>query len=225
MKRQNNRLSKNLYQGGYWYFITLCTYNMQCIFVESAPSPTQNTTEFILVPSPIQSSPKYKLNLLGKIIEKVWLNTTQCYSDVILDEYVIMPNHFHGIIGLDENSCSLVTGKKVSLGDVVSSFKRVSLREFKESVGGCVRESVGEGADSTKFGDVKKNVGEGADSTEFKDADSTKSTLNKHGTFWQKSFYDHIIRNDKDLFRIQEYIINNPINWELDSLHPNNFNK
>jgi REP element-mobilizing transposase RayT len=146
---------------------------------------------------------------LGKIIEKVWLNTTQCYSDVILDEYVIMPNHFHGIIGLDENSCSLVTGKKVSLGDVVSSFKRVSLREFKESVGGCVRESVGEGADST----------------EFKGADSTKSTLNKYGTFWQKSFYDHIIRNDKDLFRIQEYIINNPINWELDSLHPNNFNK
>ncbi len=220
MKRKNNRLSNDLYQGGYWYFITLCSYNMQCIFVESAPSPTQ-------------SSQKYKLNHLGKIIEKVWLNTTQCYSDIILDEYVIMPNHFHGIIGLDENSCSSVTRKKVSLGDVVSSFKSVSLREFKESVGGGVRENVGEdlndnvgeGADSTKFGDVKYNVGEGADSTKFKGADSTKSTLNKYGTFWQKSFYDHIIRNDKDLFRIQEYIINNPINWEMDSLHPNNFNK
>ena len=225
MKRQNNRLSKDLYQGGYWYFITLCTYNMQCIFVESAPSPTQNTTEFTLVLSPTQSRQKYRLNHLGKIIEKVWLNTTQCYSDVIFDEYVIMPNHFHSIIGLDENSCSLVTGKKVSLGDVVSSFKRVSLREFKESVGGGVRESVGEY--------LRENVGEGADSTKFKvadftkfeGADSTKSTLNKYGTFWQKSFYDHIIRNDKDLFRIQEYIINNPINWELDSLHPNNFNK
>jgi REP element-mobilizing transposase RayT len=39
---------------------------------------------------------------------------------------------------------------------------------------------------------------------------------------WQKSFYDHIIRNDTDLLRIQEYIMNNPINWELDTLNPNN---
>jgi len=42
---------------------------------------------------------------------------------------------------------------------------------------------------------------------------------------WQKSFYDHIIRNDNDLLRIQEYIINNPINWELDSLNPTNLKK
>ena len=46
--------------------------------------------------------------------------------------------------------------------------------------------------------------------------------MNKYNTFWQKSFYDHIIRNNTDLLRIQEYIINNPINWELDTLNPNN---
>ena len=46
--------------------------------------------------------------------------------------------------------------------------------------------------------------------------------MNKYNTFWQKSFYDHIIRNDTDLLRIQEYIMNNPINWELDALNPNN---
>ena len=33
---------------------------------------------------------------------------------------------------------------------------------------------------------------------------------------WQKSFYDHIIRNEHSLFRIQEYIRNNPAKWELD---------
>ena len=33
---------------------------------------------------------------------------------------------------------------------------------------------------------------------------------------WQRSFHDHIIRNDKDLDRHVEYIINNPLNWDLD---------
>ena len=40
------------------------------------------------------------------------------------------------------------------------------------------------------------------------------------GTFWQRSFYDHVIRNDKDLFRIQEYILNNPLSWALDEENP-----
>ena len=41
---------------------------------------------------------------------------------------------------------------------------------------------------------------------------------------WQKSFYDHIIRNQNDLLRIQEYIRDNPSKWELDNLNPNNNN-
>jgi REP element-mobilizing transposase RayT len=42
------------------------------------------------------------------------------------------------------------------------------------------------------------------------------STIEKHSTIWQKSFYDHIIRNEKDLNRVREYIINNPSQWHLD---------
>ena len=40
------------------------------------------------------------------------------------------------------------------------------------------------------------------------------------GTLWQRSFYDHVIRNDQDLFRIQEYILNNPSQWALDDENP-----
>jgi REP element-mobilizing transposase RayT len=39
-------------------------------------------------------------------------------------------------------------------------------------------------------------------------------------TFWQRSFYDHVIRNDKDLIRVQEYIVNNPVAWALDEENP-----
>jgi len=40
---------------------------------------------------------------------------------------------------------------------------------------------------------------------------------------WQRSFYDHIIRDDKDLESIREYIVNNPFKWELDKENPKNF--
>ena len=39
---------------------------------------------------------------------------------------------------------------------------------------------------------------------------------------WQKSFYDHVIRDDEDLHRVRTYIQNNPLNWELDEDNPDN---
>jgi REP element-mobilizing transposase RayT len=44
-------------------------------------------------------------------------------------------------------------------------------------------------------------------------------------TLWQRSFYDHVIRNDQDLSRIQEYILNNPLQWALDDENPNRKNQ
>ena len=44
------------------------------------------------------------------------------------------------------------------------------------------------------------------------------------GTLWQRSFYDHVIRKDKDLSRIQEYILNNPLQWALDDENPDRKN-
>lgn len=40
--------------------------------------------------------------------------------------------------------------------------------------------------------------------------------------FWQKNYYDHIIRNEKELDQIRQYIVNNPLKWELDKSNPEN---
>ena len=43
------------------------------------------------------------------------------------------------------------------------------------------------------------------------------------GKLWQRNYHDHIIRNDKELNDIREYIINNPLKWDLDQDNPNNW--
>jgi REP element-mobilizing transposase RayT len=39
---------------------------------------------------------------------------------------------------------------------------------------------------------------------------------------WQRNYYEHIIRSEKELNQIREYILNNPLKWELDDEHPKN---
>ena len=39
---------------------------------------------------------------------------------------------------------------------------------------------------------------------------------------WQRNYYEHVIRNEDDLDEIREYIVNNPLKWDLDSENPQN---
>ena len=43
--------------------------------------------------------------------------------------------------------------------------------------------------------------------------------------FWQRNYYEHIIRNERELDKLREYIVNNPKQWEIDQLHPQNPSK
>lgn len=70
------------------YFVTICTHNKQCLFgqVESG---------------------KMVLNRLGLLIEDVWREITKHYETILIDEFVIMPNHIHGIICLQDGRALL----------------------------------------------------------------------------------------------------------------------
>jgi REP element-mobilizing transposase RayT len=58
----------------------------------------------------------------------------------------------------------------------------------------------------------------------FKSATTKKirSLTKKSFVLWQKNYYEHVIRNEKELFRIRKYIVDNPIKWELDKENPKN---
>jgi putative transposase len=125
-----------------------------------------------------------KLNEWGEIINRGWLWLEDQYPYVILDDYVIMPNHFHGIlwINVDEmnirkggSRTALTTGTTIkTIGRLVGAFKTVTTKQIN-----LLCESPSQ-------------------------------------PVWQRSYHDHIIRNDEDLSRIRNYINSNPEKWPQD---------
>lgn len=92
--RKSIRLKYYDYTTSGYYFITICTQNRENLF-------WYNNNGYNKCRGGACSA-QIKLNNFGKIIQKEWINLKDRYSNVQLDEYIIMPNHFHGIIVLDQ---------------------------------------------------------------------------------------------------------------------------
>ncbi len=112
--RLSNRLKNFDYSSNRKYFITICVKNRQCCFGD--------VVDF-----------EMKLNQWGMIVKKQWLWISQQYPYVLSDEYIIMPNHFHGIIGINNGyhvgtgrDLSLHTLKIKSLPEIIGAFKTTS---------------------------------------------------------------------------------------------------
>ena len=162
-----------------WYYITICTHQQECIF--------GNIRNGEMVLSPI-----------GKIAQKYWLEIPDHFKHVELDEFVVMPNHIHGIIIINDNRRGVRSNAPTEPNNNINPenyFSQISpqsgtlgviIRAYKSSV--------------TRW--CRKN--------------------NYDQSIWQRNYYEHIIRNDKELYEIRKYIINNPMKWELDNEHPRN---
>jgi putative transposase len=167
--RKSIRLKEYDYSQPGEYFITICKHDKQCIFGE-------------IVDEEIQLSKE------GEIVKEEWLRTSIIRPDVKLDSFIIMPNHIHGIIVLNEMHESYGRGTSQRAPTVERFGKPTS-----NSIPTIIR--------------LFKSV-------------TTKRINQIHHlpglSIWQRGYYDHIIRGEKDLNNIQDYIINNPIKWSLD---------
>ena len=111
------------------------------------------------------------------MIEKYWREIPEHYPNVILDVFVIMPNHIHGILIIDNVRVPLVGTQTV--GNIIGAFKSLTTNEYI-----C-------GVKNGKFPPFEKRI-------------------------WQRNYYEHIIRNEQSLEKIQNYIIHNPQKWQDD---------
>jgi len=132
-----------------------------------------------------------ELSKIGKIAQECWFEIPKHFGDVQLDEFVVMPNHVYGIIIINQR-ISVGTDYNLSLRRQ-NRFRNVIVKSLSYIVAGF------------KSGVTRK---------------INRSRNISHPLAWQSRFYDHIIRNEAELNRIREYIITNPLKWELDRENP-----
>ena len=194
------------------YFVTICTQNREHYF--------GNITDG-----------KMQLSETGKIAHHFWVEIPNHFPFVKLGEFVVMPNHVHGIIIID---------KPINLDNDVMTVVDGAIGDDR---GNAIVETpnlgVSTGPTNTfpSTGMVPANTTIPPTTTDHKTAAaSTKwkpeilgSIVNQYkrictinarkidiGFSWQSRFHDHIIRNHESFQRISNYIINNPVNWRDD---------
>lgn len=166
LTRKNHRLKEYNYSNNGYYFVTVCSKNRENIFGEYnknvgvAHVPVRNNIQ---------------LSIIGEIIQNQWVNIKNNYDNVELDEYIIMPNHIHGILIINNRA---QTSGAPTLSKIIRSFKS------KTSMGYL---------NYLKHKKVELSV-----------------------QIWQRSFYDHVIRNEHSLNIVRKYISDNSKNWEKD---------
>ena len=146
------------------------------------------------------------LNEYGKIVEQCWNNLSNHYDNIELDAYVIMPNHFHGIIFITDN---------VDNVDNVRAIRELPRQRQDE----LPRQQQKQRQQQRRKMLLPKIVGR----FKMNSAKQINQMRNTPGiSVWQRNYYEHIIRDEKSLENIRNYIINNPAKWQDDDYNLTN---
>lgn len=131
-------------------------------------------------------------NEIGEIARRMWMQIPNHHTNVTLDSFVIMPNHVHGIVVLHCHRGSDVACNVATKNDI-KSMSTISPK--RGSLGAVIRS--------------------------YKSAVTNWCHTNDQPDFaWQPRYHDHVIRNDRELSAIREYIENNPMRWDIDRNNP-----
>jgi REP element-mobilizing transposase RayT len=151
-RRRSVRLARYDYAQPGAYFVTICANNREL---------------------------SLQADQVKEAVRSVWLGLPARFPRVVLDEFVIMPNHLHGIIILAPTAASKGAASSApTLGQIIRAFKSLAAIE------------------------------------------ANRILCSSERPFWQRNYYEHIIRNEDELNIIQQYIRDNPLKWDLDPDNP-----
>ncbi len=169
-QRRSIRLEGYNYAQEGAYFVTICTQNRADVLGRIVDGAVQ-------------------LNDSGDVVNKYWLEISDHFPNAEADGFVIMPNHFHGILIIqdrrgeahDPAQKGAVTAplRQCTLGQIIAYFKYQTTKAINQ-----IHNATGV-------------------------------------PFWQRNYYEHVIRNETDLNEIRQYILDNPVKWDLDEENPN----
>ena len=184
------RLQNWDYGSNAMYFVTICTAHRECYFGE-------------IVETANLSVSTMQLSEIGKIANQYWNEIPNHFPFVELGEFIVMPNHVHGIIIIDKHVETPKLG--VSTIPINEPITIVSASQNRQ------RTVTASGKWNSETLGVILN--------QYKRI-CTIHARKIHADFaWQSRFHDHIIRNNESFQRISYYIANNPIKWEDDKFY------
>ena len=150
--RKNVRLKTYDYSQPGAYFVTICSEGRKPIFGNI------DGIEITLTDA-------------GEFVKDKWLENSRHYPGLTVDEFIVMPNHLHGILMLDDSP------DRLPIHEIIRRYKSI-----------------------TTIAMHKKGLGK--------------------GDVWQRNYFEHVLRNDRDLANARAYIANNALRWHLDRLNP-----
>jgi len=194
---ESTRLRNWNYASNGSYFITICTLNRLSYFGDIVNG-------------------KMILSEIGKTAYRCWQEIPSHFPFVLLDSFIIMPNHVHGIIVIKKsndktnNHMGLFAGSPVETHTLVETQDLASLAKKRI-------QPKNQTETKNKYGPQSRNIG--SIIRGFKIGVTMQAKKNNIPFGWQSRFFDHIIRNYQDLRRIRKYIQNNPCAWKGDNFY------
>jgi putative transposase len=223
--RRSIRLKGFDYSSPGAYFITICVQHRECLFGEIADGTMH-------------------LNPAGEMVTHWWVELNQKFPSIQIDPFVVMPNHFHGIIaipatspdrpvGADLRVCPLQNATPPQLQNATPSTPTFHDEHIVDDAT-TLEEGAHIGAPlrgNPKLSDTGVSLSQMVQwfKTMTTNAyirgvrDNDWQPFNKR--LWQRNYYEHIIRDEAALQSIRQYIRNNPKSWIQDQLHPDNPSK
>lgn len=184
------------------YYVTICTHQRECLLGKVVDG-------------------EMVLSTAGEAVRSVWEGLQERFTNVVLDEFIIMPSHVHGIVFVISQQRSrdqgtivdqgAMNGAPTGPGDQTGCVgARFIAPRFIAPHGAAPPP----GAHGPPLGEIVRTFK--AVSTRM----LRRDLLPEFG--WQRNYYEWVLRNDEELHRVRQYIVDNPLKWHLDTDNPVN---
>lgn len=206
--RQSIRLKNYDYSQQGSYFITLVTQDRIHLFGKIEDG-------------------KMILNSVGKIVEEEWIKTIQLRTNIALGEFVIMPDHIHMIITITaqlekkEDKEWIHSNPKSpshTIGAIIRGFKGASTKKINLFLNSTGESPFAPTTESPFAPTIESPFAPTESQFAPKNSQFARTEFYKNKIF-QRNYYEHIIRNQNDYNRIEQYILDNPKNWKKKKLN------
>ena len=178
--RRSIRMEDYDYASAGAYFITICSQNRGFVFGNVINDAVE-------------------LTALGQIVLDAWLRLQERFPSIVLDTFMIMPNHLHALILMRESAGA--------------GFPRPLTHAQGAS------RPLQEGAETAPL--QRSTLGQVIAYFKYQTTKSVNSTNGTPGLrLWQRNYYEHVIRNEDELRTAREYILTNPLRWAIDHENP-----